>query len=274
MTKKLLVLIAVLAFGLSVAGQTKSGLSAREEQLAKTLAAQFFNEYQRTRSIESLVRKFVIKDFAPRAAFCWKSLDDDCGGFARDFWNSFEESSPSGFTTHDFFRFYVSVSDFLFIRHQCLRYLALASGRSTDEFTDDDVCRFKKLLEEELRDRPDLHKFEFLGESGIELWWYQGKNVSEFRKILGDAEKYNAAGRKVEVRLQKDLMKSRPTLDLRIFPNQLRVDLKINEGRFFKYPKGTRIIQVWPNGVDVPFVLDMIKHNGRIKIVAAYAPMD
>ncbi len=90
-----------------------------------------------------------------------------------------------------------------------------------------------------------------------------------------DFEKLNQALRTVASSLRKERKRHTSETDLAMSPGSFRIDLEENSGRFFNYPAGTKMIEVWPDEIAaLPFKMDLIRVGGKLKIVAIYPPMD
>ena len=98
--------------------------------------------------------------------------------------------------------------------------------------------------------------------------------MKEFHQYLTNAEKYLTALRIVESNLQKEFKTRQPTINLSVSPIDFRIDDEENDSQFFKYPIGTKMIDVWAESNSIPFKMDLIKEDGKLKIVAIYPPID
>ncbi len=123
-----------------------------------------------------------------------------------------------------------------------------------------------------IKDRPEILKWDFF--ESPDLPAYEPRSTDQLRRQLKDFEKLIAALRIVESDAEAALKKANPKGDLLFTPTDFRVSVEENRSRFFDYPVGTKMFEVWPDKMEVPFKMDLIKEDGKFRIVAVYPPID
>jgi len=255
----------------STFGQTSAPqLTENEVREAKELAATFFNDYQKTSDIGPLIEKYFVPDFGRRLEFCRKTTE--CEGFARDFWKQDNELIVLNATRTDSIRQYAIFINLFYLYYGSIRYLELSSGKSSAENEEafGNVVRAKlKII---LKHEPQilaLDPFENPDQPAL-----KSKSVEEFRQHMANYEKFVGALRIVERELRKDLMMLRANTKLALSAKDFRAKPLVNDRRFFEFPVGRQMIEVWPEKHDIIFKMEMIKQNGKLTIVVLYPPID
>jgi hypothetical protein len=247
--------------------------SAAEERKAKNLAVSFFNRFQETQDLTPLIKEHFVKDFARRLKFCHTT--DECGGFAKDFWKEIEELAAVNATETDSQRLSISVINYFFLYFRSIEYLNDNYPRKMSDANRETAAkRVEKELEFLLKDDPKLIKFNSFGNYSGERMDWKFKSLDELRQFLNDYEKFVTALRTVEAKLRNNLLKKNPDAKKSLSTKDFRVDVEENHNRFFDYPVGTRMLEVWSNKSSTPFVMNLIEEDGKLKIVAIYPPMD
>ena len=277
--KKFLIIICVLYFlsGNLTAQVKSSDLLAEEEREAKNLAASFFNRFQETQDLTPLIDEYFVKDFSRRLKFC--RTTGKCEGENRDFWREREDIAKLGATEIDFQRIYIFSINDIFLTFRSIGYLNNNYHQEINERNYVVAAKtVKKELKFQLRKNPTLTKFGWFGSLinnvGDDGFYLKFKTLNELHQFLNDYEKYLAALRTVETKLRNSFQKDNPTVSLSFLPTDFRIDIENNNHGFFDYPAGTRMLEVWGESDSIIFVMDLIKEDGKLKIVAIYPPID
>lgn len=272
-----LFIITYFLFFLSVCtnGQTTpSDLSPEEERAAKDLAVSFFNRFQETQDITPLIKEFFIKDFARRLKFC--NTTGECGGRFRDFWGKQEELTALKATSRDFQRWYLLLMNNLFLYFRSIQYL---NDNYPQKMTDSSYKIATKTIDNELicllGVNHKLLKYNFFSESGADVEDdFKPKTLNEFRQLLNNYETFLAALKTVESKLRTAFRKKKPDVEISFSPTEFPVHVEENYNRFFDYPIGTKMLEIWCDNDSLLFVMNLIKENGKLKVVAIYLPID
>ncbi|GEM_PF-4137482 len=251
----------------------------KEEGEAKTLAITFLKRYEETQDIAPLIKEFFIVDFAARLKVCYST--EKCEGFAKDFWKFEEGFFPRQAAKKDLVRYYTNIINAMFLHFQTLKHL-------NPKGSDDDAETAQKIILKEfrimLRDDAKLIKFahDYLGidlekgvvcEEGALSFSYKFKSLRQFRYFLSNMEKLISVFREIEHRFRASRQDKNLNANMVLSPDDFRVDVESNVGKFFNYPIGTRILEVWAFE-NMPFKIDLIREKGMLKIVAVYPPID
>ncbi len=240
-----------------------------EKLEAQKLAAKFFNEYRKSRDVSPLIPKFFIKDFGDRLMFC--RTTGDCGGSNRDFWGKDEALTALGGTPGDHMRSYLLFINFAHFSGEAFEHLAIRAGKKPSEYEQGEE-EFEKMLQTYLIDRPDLWKtwqaFIF-DERPITF-----ATLQEYRQHHNDFGLVVKALDQLEAKLRAERIRKQPRSIRAFRPEDFKVDKELNRGKFFGFANSTWIYQIWPKDFEVPFVVDMIREKGKLKIVAIYPPID
>jgi hypothetical protein len=268
----LIVLLFIACFNIASAQKPYPTPTAEETKEARELAVRFYNRYNETQDIEPLIKEFFIKDFLTRLKFCRKT--GECGGFARDFWGKDDKLVKLKAVIKDFRRSYSFSINYLYLFFRIVNHINIIQPDNLDKLEQLAADKIKN----ELKDKPELLKYGyFLSEDEEIETSKKTKTLAGFRKQMIEAEKLNTELRKLELKLRSKAEKAAPKAKLRFFPNDFRIDIEENMGLFFNYPEGTRMIEVWRKSDEndfIPFKIDLIKANGKLKVVAIYPPID
>ena len=239
--------------------------SPAEEREANALAARFFNRLRETKDVTPLIRQYFVSDFPRRLLFCRTTRE--CEGFARDFWKGPEDQENSiKAAPNDYLRQYAASINYFYLYMQAQAY-ARVRPKSTNGSTVS--SKLKKML----RHEPRVLRWDFFANPDAPL--VKPVSIKQFRQHLAEFEKLNAALRVIESEAQAVLRKHHPKTRSSVFPNDFKAMVEENNGRFFNYPVGTKMIDVWPNeNLPLPFKMDLIKEKGQLKIIATYPPVD
>ncbi|MEJ7624714.1 MAG: hypothetical protein WKF34_12040 [Pyrinomonadaceae bacterium] len=243
-------------------------LTVEEIRAAKTLAANVSNRYRESKQLKDLVAEFFVSDFRRRLRFCWTSYH--CKGFGRDFWKKSEQLAALNPDQNDYFRHYVAMMDVIFLSQMLVDRLGNTAERESGTYWENAqkvlTARLTRILKKDSR-----NIFRILEESGDQ--GLEGlKSIRSFRKRIGELEKLAEGLRAVEKETSvAPFIKGSVASFL---PKEFRVSDEVNTDRFFDYPVGTKLIQVWPEELTVPFILDLVAQRGHLTIVAIYPAMD
>jgi hypothetical protein len=240
-----------------------------EKLEAQRLAAKLFNDYRKSRDLSPLIPKFFINDFVVRLTSC--RTTGDCGGTNRDFWEKDEGLTALGGTPADHMRSYVLFINFFHFSHEALDHMASRAGRKLSEYEQGEE-EVKKMLQSHLIDRPDLRKTweTIIGdEPPIKF-----TTLKEYRQHQNDLGLIVKALDRLEAKLRAERIRKHPRSIPPFRPQDFTVYRELNRGKFFGFESSKWMYQVWSHGLDVPFIVDMIREKGKFKIVAVYPPID
>jgi hypothetical protein len=257
--------------GFSFAQAPKPDLTADEERDAKTLAVAFFSRYRITRDITPLFNEFFVSDFARRLEFC--RTTSQCGGFGRDFWKDNEDLVLLKPTRTDYLRHYAAVINILYLAFDSTNHLAKKVGQKPEDYADtaEKIINARLAL---LSKKNSRGVFKELFEDGGDNALGGLKSLRALRKRIRDFEELAADLRIIEREARNELTRVPKTYFAPLRPEDFRASDEVNTRRFFDYPVGTKLIDVWDEDVGIPFKIDLIAEKGRMKIVAIYPPMD
>lgn len=270
---RIVLLIALCLLTNSVFGQPDPPKpTVGDEREAKVLAAKFFSRFQETQDLSPLLDEFFIKDFSTRLKFCGNT--DECGGFAKDFWGKNEELSTLKSEERDFQRLFVNTINNLYLTFRSLNYMANSKNKEFPDLGSDEEKELVDKVKAVLKDDAHLIHLGFFSQNS-DTPPPVATTLIQFRRRMADFEKLNQALRTVASGLREDRKRLTSETDLAMAPRSFEIDLEENTGRFFNYPVGTRMIEVWPDEIAaLPFKMDLIRVGGKLKIVAIYPPMD
>lgn len=264
-------LIFLTLSSVSVAQTIRPNITAEEELEAKKVAVAFFTSYQKTSDIGLLIRHYFVSDFERRLEFC--RVTDECGGNNRDFWKVngiLAEAKP---TREDYMRHHAVVINVLFLAAQIMNQKARKEDKNLKDYDDEGYVKMgNELLASISRGSRQVYEEMFEGSDnalgGL-------KSVKNLRERIRQAEKLVTELKFLETSTRIALKRTGKNPDS-IFTNKhFRVDDEVNSRRFFDYPVGTKLIEVWSTvEYELPFKIDLISDQGRLKIVAIYPPMD
>jgi hypothetical protein len=268
----LIVLLFIACCNMVSAQRTYPTPTAEETKEAQELAANFFNRYAETQDIEPLIKEFFIRDFNTRLKFC--RTTSECGGFARDFWGKDEELVTLKATSVDFQRSYCFAVNHFYLFFRIANHINVIQPNNSDKLEQLTADKIKN----ELKGRTELLKYGYLLSQDEDIFSFKKiKTLANFRKQIVEAEKLNAELRKLESKLRLKAQIKNAKAKLGFSASDFRIDIEENSGLFFNFPIGTRMIDVWTNSIKdafLPFKMDLIKENGKLKVVAIYPPMD
>ncbi len=255
-------------------------VSASEASEAKSLAVAFFSRLDKGDDVESLVKDYFVRDFVERLAYCRKdtSEENECRGEGKDFWATNLQLTALKGSSEDHFRDYSQAINYLWFSSRTLEWAYLIQGKKVTNLHEDPDKDIEKSVMEKLKaalkvDPSDILKLGFLGY--LEGEQPNVNSVTEYRRRQAKYDELIAAWRNIEKDFRAEFSKKKPEIRQSFKPSDFWVGDEKNSGRFFNYPKGTRMIEVWWNDdISVPFKIDMILENGRLKIVAVYPPID
>jgi hypothetical protein len=279
----LIVLLSTACFINASAQRTYPTPTAEEIKEAQELAAKFYNRYNETQGIEPLIKEFFIKDFNVRVNYCFKTVT--CGGHNRDFWQEFDDSFIRIKSKVTFQRAYKSSMNFIYLYARVLQYMSPDDGDITTD-TPEEVTKAKVKKElislfgnepKQLKSAFDLFQINQIkkdGSSSFELPKF--KTAAQFYKYVRKIERNVALLRIIETRWRTKRLTLEPKISFQFTVDDFFV--RIADGDFFNYPETTRMVDVWWDNVPphkyIPFKMDLIKENGKLKVVAIYPPMD
>lgn len=272
--KRLSIIIFFLYFlAGNINGQVKpADLSAAEEREAKNLAVSFFNRFQETQDIAPLIKEYFVKDFTRRLKFC--DTTGECGGKNRDFWQERKDLTAVNATETDSQRGYVCTINYLFLYFRSIQYLNDSYPQKMNDANLEIAAKsVEKELNSVLKDNPELIKFNFFSDSDEEDN-FKFNSLDELSQRFNDYEKFLSALKIVETKLRNNFLKEKPDASIFFSPTDFSVSVEENYNRFFDYPVGTRMLEVWCKIGSLLFVMNLINEDGKLKIVAIYLPMD
>ncbi len=247
-----------------------SNLTDKEELEVKSFAATFYNRLHDSRDVSPLIKEFFVSDFAQRLAFCRTS--QECGGFARDFWQGDESYVKLGLQPQDWVRQYASAINYFSIYSQSQKSLTQVAGKKLVDYEDESKKLIDVRLAVLLKNDPKALELDFFGNPDRVV--PEERSAQSIRKETASFERLVDAVRIVEAEAKAELRRSKPNHDFLIKPDMFWARAEPTTTKFFNYPLGTRMIEVWPEGEDIPFKMDLIKQNGKLRIVAIYPPID
>lgn len=237
-----------------------------ETKEAQELAAKFYNRFAETQDITPLITEFFIKDFVIRLKFCRDT--GKCGGFARDFWGKEENKFQK--EKSDYLGAYTNSINYLFLYYRSVSHL-VSNPQIAIENGDSEKAQelVNKQLTELLADASDTNTSEKNNE------YEEFKTIVEYRKNQEKFEKLNAALKIIELKNRTEAQKKYPERNFTFSPKNFWIGIDESRKPFFNYPIGTRLVEVLPNDIKfLYFKMDLIKENGKLRIVAIYPPID
>lgn len=257
----------------SVFGQVRDvELSVKEEKEAKTLAVSFYTRFQQTQDVTPLIKEYFIKDFASRLKYCY--ITGECGGFARDFWGKADDKllalNPA---EEDFQRVYSnSINNFF------LLFQLVSDSDEKQTLKDSDLQtsgeNLKKEIAEVTKDNPTLMQFMLFPDQSDYKNSFEYKTLKDYRQYLDDYEKYISVLRTLRTKNLRKNGTQKLFFSSRILPKQFEISVEKSTSRFFNYDGETKMLRVWNKDISLPFVMDLIREDGKLKIIAIYVPMD
>jgi len=264
-------LVLVLVPGQFLVGQIDTRIPPKaEHEEAQSLGSDFFNQYEKTQDLAPLIATFFIRDFTSRLKYC--GMTGKCGGFARDFWQENDELSSLNGTKEDYARLYINSINSMTLGFRSMAYLAMLSNKKPSDYEEAGWNELKKRVAKRLRIRPQALKLGFFEESDVAL--VKAKTLREFRHRLVGSENVNAALRVVERHLRLELLRKRPATRLSVRPSEFRVYKEANKEGFFHFPVDVPMYNVWTDNDFIILKVDMVREDGKLKIVAVYPPID
>jgi len=260
-----LLIFLVLGGGSFAQQDIKPDITAEEEREAKRVAIAFFTSYQKTRDIRPLFRQYFVSDFERRLEYCRSTYE--CQGFARDFWTLNESLAALKPNREYYVRHYVAVTNVLYLASRTLKHLAEKEGKNLKDYDDEG---FAKITDGYLSKKSKSVFDDIFDGSDNALGGLS--SIRSLRKRIRECERLVNDLRMAEKIASQKLKRQDASNTLK--PEDFWVGDEVNTGRFFDYPPGTKLIEVWPKEFEMPFKIDMIFESGRMRIVAIYVPMD
>ncbi len=268
----LIVLFTVAYLNIASAQITYPTPTAEETKEAQELAARFYNRYNETQDIEPLIKEFFIENFSARLKFC--RTTDKCGGFARDFWGKDEELIKLKAVIKDFRRSYSFSINYFYLFFRIVNHINIIQPNNSDKLEQLAADKIKN----ELKGKPELLKYAYFLSADEEIETSKKtKTLAGFRKQMIKAEKLNAELRKFESKLRTEAETKVSVSTIELTDTDFSIGIIENSGLFFNYPAGTKMIDAWTKSDKdyfLPFKMDLIKENGKLKVVAIYPPID
>jgi hypothetical protein len=261
-----------LLFGI-VYGQAKDFLilSPKEEVEAKALASSFFNRFEKTRDIKPLIKEFFINDFGRRLKFC--GTTGICKQVGNEFWQKNEALTGLRASEKDFARAYANIINTLFLFQGFFYYTSLEFDSHSEDFDNISEKKFKAIYLKTSKSNRLLPKpkaFEIFFE-GIDKY-DNPKTRRELHRYFGKREKLAELMRIIDVEWRNELLKKKKIEKSTYYPNQFEIYAKFENNQYFDYPFETKIISASSNRFWDHLYMDMIRENGRLKIVSVYSP--
>ena len=240
-----------------------------DEKDAIALALSFFDRYQQTQDITPLIKEFFVTDFGKRLIFC--RTTSECGGFGRVFWQPPEHPLPFTPAENDYVREYAAFINYFYLSYQAGANLAATARPKSSEPQADGDNTVSVELRALLEDNPRFLRYDLFAHVGEPL--PKAASIAQYRQNQKNFEQLIAALRIVESRSRVGLPKgSRKELSSKNF---LVVFADNDHSRFFNYPSNTQMLEVvWPGPERLPWIMDLIREGGKLKIVAVYPGMD
>jgi hypothetical protein len=278
------IVLLTIYFIIAVSAQkTYPTPTAEETKEAKELAVKFYNRLTETQDVKPLIKEFFISDFNRRLNVCFKA--DSCGGHNRDFWKEFDGSFTRVKAKVDFQRGYIAGMNLLYLYFRVYAYLYPDIGDVTKDIPENVVSEIVKLeLSKLLNNEPQLlksaldifqpKKLKSGKSSDFEMPKFRTKR--EFFLYIQKIEKMVATLRLVEAKWRTKRQTSEQKLNFDFSPEDFWVDIE-ESSNFFNYPD-KRMVEVWddhlPPHKTLLFKMDLVKENGKLRIVAIYPPID
>jgi hypothetical protein len=267
---RLIILIFIACCNTTVAQETYPTPTAEETKEAQEFAAKFYNRYDETQDIEPLINEFFVKDFDSRVEFCWTT--GECGGFARDFWGEHEDLVELKGQTIDFRRLYSFSINYFYLYFKIYNHIKFLQKDSHE--VDYEKATIS-AIENSLKNRPELLRHGFFSDTDSEL--PKPTSLEGFRAQMVEAEELISELRKLESKFRTEAETKVSVSAIKLTDVDFTVSIIENSGLFFNYPVGTRMIDVWTKTDKdgfLPFKMDLIKENRKLKVVAIYPPID
>jgi hypothetical protein len=237
---------------------------------AQALAAEFFNRFEETGDVSSLIKTYFVADFAKRLVYCRRTVK--CGGANRDFWTEREFSEAQNLLTDDeVFRQYVTTINLTYLGSRMLQYLTVQAGNDPA-----DLGKLPdELLKMQLKNRVGKDSLDLVEDlfSGNGNTVESAERTQASNKLRG----YEQLVRQLRLleRSTRNSLTSAQREKFRPFrPSDFRYSSEIERNGFFDLPQGSKIIEIWPDKLNIPFKIDMIERANKLKIIAIYPPLD
>ncbi len=266
----LIILLVNVAFG----QKPDPTPTAEETKEAQELAAKFYSRLAETQDVTPLIDEFFVSDFLTRLGFCGKS--DDCGGFSRDFWgeevwqkNNWQRKLK--IKKSDLQRYYAFYINYFYLFFRIVNHvnkLKLSDSNNLEKYVSTEIKK-------QMKHKPELLKYAiYLSGDQEEANFDKSRSVFELRQHLTKAELLISVLKKIETHFLTQIKEKELPQSIYL-PQNFGIDIDENKSLFFNYPIGMRLIAVWSNEEDFLFFkMDLVKENGKLKVVVIYPPMD